>query len=332
MSFQSIPGQVRAKRMLQNGLSSGKLSHAYIFSGPSGSGRRRLAIQLAQAVFCTSDLPDDACGVCAECRKVEHGNHPNLILVEPDGASVKIEQIRDLQKALGYRSSKEQKKIYIINQADRMTTQAANSLLKFLEEPGPDIMAILITENGQALLPTIQSRAQWVPFVPLAIGELVELLHHGEGHPLAAVLPAAHIAGGLDKARDFIQSKEFAEARNVMLQLAKETLFRFPHVLVTVHQEIFKADMAERLPLIVDLWLLLLKDMLHLRSGRKESIVYIDQADWTFKEAVRLPVNYWVHSMEVLVELQKKLRTSANSQLALEKAIIDMQRYKELGA
>jgi DNA polymerase III subunit delta' len=324
MSFQTIPGQDRAKRMLQNGLRSGKLSHAYIFSGPSGSGRRRMAVKLAQAVFCIRHT-DDACGVCVECRKVEHGNHPNLIRIEPDGASVKIEQIRELQKQLGYRSSGEQKKIYMIEQADRMTVQAANSLLKFLEEPGPDIMAVLITENGQALLPTIQSRAQWVPFVPLGVPELVETLHRQEGHALELVLPAAHVAGGLEAARNFIQSKEFAEARIVMLQLAQETLTRFPHVLVSAQQIIFKADMAERLPLIIDLWLLWLKDMIHLRCGRKASIVYIDQVDWMTKHAMGRDITYWVRSMERLVELQKRLRSSANPQLALEKVIIDLQ-------
>jgi DNA polymerase III subunit delta' len=324
MPFQSIPGQDRAKQMLQNGLRNGKLSHAYIFSGPSGSGRRRMAVVLAQAVFCT-ELQDDACGECVECRKVEHGNHPNLIRIEPEGASVKIEQIRDLQKQLGYRSTGEQKKIYIIEQADRMTVQAANSLLKFLEEPGPDIMAILITENGQALLPTIQSRSQWVPFVPLGIAEMIETLHKKEGHPLELALPAAHVAGGLESARNIIQSKEFAEARNVMIQLAKESLTRFPHVLVTAQQAIFKTDMADKLSLILDLWLLWLKDMIHLRCGRKASIVYIDQVDWMTKHAMSREIGFWVRCMELMVELQKRLRSNANPQLALEKVLIEFQ-------
>lgn len=324
MSFQSIPGQARAKRMLQNGLASGKLSHAYIFSGPAGSGKGQMAEKLAQAVFCTV-LVDDACGSCAECRKVEHGNHPNLIRIDPDGASVKIEQIRELQRELGYRASGDQKKIYVIRHADRMTTQAANSLLKFLEEPGPDIMAVLITENAQALLPTIQSRAQLVPFVPLSAAEIVAELHHREGQPLSLVLPAAHVAGGLDAARMHIQSKEFAEARNVMLQLAQETLTRFPHVLITMQQAVFKTELSAQLPLLLDLWLLLLKDMIHLRYGRKESTVYIDQVDWMYKQAMRLDMPYWVKAMEQVVELQKRLRTSANAQLALEHMMIEMQ-------
>src|ERR1700738_5043291 len=97
MSFATIMGQERVKRLLQNGLKNESLSHAYIFSGPSGSGRRQMALTLAQAVYCT-EMKDDACGICLNCRKVEHQNHPDLHWIEPDGASLKIEQIRELQK------------------------------------------------------------------------------------------------------------------------------------------------------------------------------------------------------------------------------------------
>ncbi len=97
MPFTSIRGQQHAKRLLQNGLRSDTLSHAYIFTGPVGTGRKKMAFALAQAVYCTG-MKDDACGTCLECRKVEHGNHPDLHWIEPDGASIKIEQVRELQK------------------------------------------------------------------------------------------------------------------------------------------------------------------------------------------------------------------------------------------
>lgn len=326
MSFDAIPGQARAKRMLRNALQSGSLSHAYIFSGPSGSGRSRMAAKLAQAVYCKSRQENgDPCGACIECRRVEHRNHPGLTWIDPDGASVKMEQIRDLQKEFGFKASGDQKKIYVIRQADRMTVQAANSLLKFLEEPAADVMAVLITENGQALLPTIQSRAQLIPFLPLGVTEMVEVLHHQEGAPLTLVLPAAHLSGGLEAARAFIQSKEFAEARNVVIQLGQETLTRFPHVLVSAQQLIFKSELSDRLPLILDLWLLWLKDMVHLLCGRKEHIVYIDQVEQMEGHAVRRGLDYWVRSMEHVVELQKRLRFHANPQLALERLIIELQ-------
>ncbi len=85
-------------------------------------------------------------------------------MVAPDGASIKIEQIRELQKEFAYRATASGTKIYMLYHADKMTVQAANSLLKFLEEPTSRVVAILITENGNALLPTIQSRAQWIQF------------------------------------------------------------------------------------------------------------------------------------------------------------------------
>lgn len=323
MSFQMIHGQERAKRMLQNGLKQGKLSHAYIFSGPAGSGRKQIAMKLAQAVFCT-EMEDDACGACLECRKVEHGNHPGLHWISPEGSSIKIEQIRELQKQFAYRSRTDQKKMYVIEQAEKMTVQAANSLLKFLEEPSADVVAVLITENGQALLPTIQSRAQWIPFLPRSKEEMTALLC-AEGLAAELVRPAVHLAAGLDAARQLIQGNWFAEARNVMLQLAKETLTRFPHALLTAQQQVIKTELAERIPLILDLWLLWLKDMVHLHYGQKESAVYIDQVDWMAKHAVTRDVGYWVRSMEHVLELQKRLRFHANPQLALEKLMIDMQ-------
>lgn len=323
MSFHMIHGQEHAKRMLQNGLKLGKLSHAYIFSGPAGSGRKEMARKLAQAVFCT-EKDDDACGGCLECRKVEHGNHPDLHWIQPDGSSVKIEQIRDLQKQFAYRSKTDQKKIYVIEQADKMTVHAANSLLKFLEEPGADVIAILITENGQALLPTIKSRAQWIPFTPRSKEEMTELLCK-EGLPSELVRPAVHLAAGLDAARQLIQGNWFAEARNVMLQLARETLTRFPHALLTAQQQVIKTELVERIPVILDLWLLWLKDMIHLRYGRKESVIYIDQAEWMATHAMSRETSYWVSSMEHVLELQKRLRFHANPQLALEKLMIDLQ-------
>lgn len=97
MSFQQIMGQQSAKQMLQSSLRRKAISHAYLFSGPAGSGQRKTAITFAKAIFCT-ELEDDACGQCLECRKVDHGNHPDLTMLAPDGNNIKIDQIRDLQR------------------------------------------------------------------------------------------------------------------------------------------------------------------------------------------------------------------------------------------
>jgi DNA polymerase-3 subunit delta' len=323
MSFNEIRGQERAKQMLRNGLRNNKLSHAYIFSGPEGTGRRQMARKLAQALYCT-ECADDACGQCLACRKVEHGNHPDFHWIEPEGSSIKIEQIRELQKDFSYRSAGSGKKMYVLNQADRMTVQAANSLLKFLEEPLSEVVAVLIAENGQALLPTIQSRAQWVPFVPPNALDTADLLKE-EGLPASLVLAAVRITAGVEAAKELVRAEWFAEARNVVIQLAKEAATALPAALISVQQKVFKTELAERLPTLLDLMILWFKDLIHIQYGRKEQLVYIDQADWLARHALTRGTEDWVRCMDSILETQKRLRFNANPQLAVEKLLTDLQ-------
>jgi DNA polymerase-3 subunit delta' len=323
MSFQTIRGQVPAKRLLQNSLRQDTLSHAYIFSGPVGTGRSEMALALAKAVYCTVQTID-ACGECLECRKVAHRNHPDLHIIEPDGASIKIEQIRELQKEFAYRATASGTKIYILYHADKMTVQAANSLLKFLEEPTSKVIAILITENGHALLPTIQSRAQWISFTPVPRDEMINTLLQ-EGHPAALVQPAVYMTAGFEAARELIGSNWFAEMRNVVLQLAKETLTKFPSAIITVQQKLMKTDLADHMSSLFDLMILWFKDMVQLRLGRRDKLVYADQLDWMSSLAFSREVMDWVRMMEQAVDLQKRLRFNANAQLVVEKMLAQIQ-------
>jgi DNA polymerase-3 subunit delta' len=323
MSFQTIRGQAAAKQLLQSGLKRDTLSHAYIFSGPVGTGRSEMALALAKAIYCKVSV-DDACGECLECRKVEHGNHPDLHIVQPDGASIKIEQIRELQKEFAYRASASGTKIYILHHAEKMTVQAANSLLKFLEEPVSKVVAILITENGNALLPTIQSRAQWISFNPMPRDEMILALLQ-EGHPAVLVQPAAHITAGIEAARELITGNWFAEMRNVVLQLAKETLTRFPSSIVTIQQKLIKTELADHMSSLFDLLILWFKDMVQLRLGRRDNLVYTDQLDWMGSLASSREVQDWVQMMDQAVSLQKRLRFNANPQLVIEKMLVHIQ-------
>lgn len=322
MPFHQIAGQDVPKRLLQNALRSGRVSHAYLFSGPPGSGQMQVALTFAQALFCR-EFKDDACGQCLECRKIAHGNHPDLFVIEPDGASIKIDQIRGLQRLFSYRSKDEQPKVYIIKQADTMTVQAANSLLKFLEEPQVPTVGILIADNGQALLPTIQSRTQRVPFSPLS-SEIVmqELIR--EGHSAVLVRCAVHVVTGLDSCREVIQQNWFAEIRNVVLQLAKESMSLGNSSLITVQQKIFKAGLSEYLDVFFQLFHLLFKDMLHFRYGRKESIIFIDHLDLISSLAIARSTDIWISYMDLATQCRKKLRYNVSGQLCVEQLLIRM--------
>ncbi|MUG26418.1 DNA polymerase III subunit delta' [Paenibacillus macerans] len=320
MSFQDIIGQDTAKQLLQGGLRRNEISHAYIFSGPPGSGQMEMAMAFVQALFCTRG-GDEACGECLECRKVLHGNHPDLSTVKPDGATIKIDQIRDLQRIFSYRSESGNPKAYIIDEAEKMTVQAANSLLKFLEDPPSPAVAILLSDNGRALLPTIQSRAQWVPFLPLNPERMLQILAD-EGYPATLARSAVHLAAGLGPCRELIQQNWFAEIRNVVLQLGREIAGRGGSPLITAQQSLFKAGLSDHLDMLFSLFHLWFKDMIHALYHKHDQVVFIDELEFISRHASSRSPQQWIEAMALAAESKKKLRQHMNAQLCVEQFLI----------
>ncbi|KKC48372.1 ATPase [Paenibacillus sp. D9] len=324
MRLAEIPGQEKAKQILRHALQSGKVSHAYLFHGPGGTGRLQTALAFAQALFCTAG-GDDACGECLECRKFEHGNQPDLHRIAPDGNSIKLGQIDDLQREMSYRTADpSRRKVYIMEKAESMTPPASNSLLKFLEEPVSPTVAILLATHAGAVLPTIASRTQPVPFLPYSPKEMLEQLAQ-EGYPAAHVRAAVHLASGLDGCRAVIEQIGFAEIRNVVIQLGKESTSRFTAGMVTVQQRLIKADLGSSSQLLLSLLVLWFRDMIHYQAGRSEQMVFIDQLDWISKHAYTKPAAYWVSCMEHAMEAAGKIKANVAPQLAIEQLLVRLQ-------
>ncbi|WP_395317962.1 DNA polymerase III subunit delta' [Fructilactobacillus frigidiflavus] len=141
------------------------LSHAYLFAGANGLGKLPLAKVVAMRLFCKNIQADGMpCGVCNECVRIAENEHPDVMLVEPEGQSIKVHQIRTLKQEFSKSAVEGNQKIFIINGADLMTNGAANSLLKFIEEPVGNVNSFLLTDDYHKILPTIQSRTQLVEF------------------------------------------------------------------------------------------------------------------------------------------------------------------------
>jgi DNA polymerase-3 subunit delta' len=323
MGFRDFPGQDRAKKLLQHALRSGRVAHAYLFAGPSGSGRHELALAFAQALFCEREA-DDACGECLSCRKLRHGNHPDLHIIQPDGASVKIEQIRELQRDLSYRSAGAGYKVYIIEAAETMTVQAANSLLKFLEEPQSPVVAILIAPGPKSVLPTIQSRTQLVPFVP-ADREWMEAQLIAEGKSPLLVKAAVHLVSGLAAGRVLVEENWFAEIRNVVIQLGKENSSRFPGSLLTAQQQIFKTDLSNHVEILLQMFALWYRDMIYAMTGRQHRIVFADQTDWIVSHAWSRTIASWVRAMETALSAARRIKANVAPQLAVEQFLVNVR-------
>lgn len=143
------------KTFFQKLISTGKLAHAYLLVGSS----LEFAMWISQCVYCKEQT---ACGQCANCRRIEHRNHPDVHIVVPDGAKIKVDQIRELQREAALKAVEGQKQVFIIDKAHTMNENAANALLKSLEEPLQDTLYLLVSETKNNILPTIISRVQVV--------------------------------------------------------------------------------------------------------------------------------------------------------------------------
>lgn len=195
MRFADFAGQERIKNLLRNAVAQGRVAQTYLFAGPPGVGKRALALALAQALNCLSPQGEDSCGVCSSCRRVEGGNHPDVLLVEPEGGSLKIDQMRWLQQEAALRPYAGRYRVFILEGAEALTDQAANSLLKLLEEPPPSAVLILLAVAPERLLPTVLSRCLTVYFYPWPKESLISELER-QGVPGDEAAALAEIAGG----------------------------------------------------------------------------------------------------------------------------------------
>jgi DNA polymerase-3 subunit delta' len=219
MPFSEVIAQERALTSLRAALRRGTLHHAYLFGGPEGVGKARVARLLAQAANCEGGVAgaqgyrEDPCGRCAACQKIEKGIHPDVTVLADERAMVKagrweaksgrspsrdivVDQVRDLvDHRLALRRFEGRRRFVVIDPADAMNPQAQNALLKTLEEPPGETTLVLVASSPDALLPTIRSRCLRVPFGPVPADAIAARLA-AEGHPADRARLAAALSGG----------------------------------------------------------------------------------------------------------------------------------------
>lgn len=163
MNFEGIIGNDKIKKELQEVVNLDTISHSYLFVGQDGIGKRKVAEEFAKMILCLTE-DNKACNACSSCIKFNSNNNLDFTEIEPDGNSLKIAQIREMQERIYEKPIVSNKKVFIINDSDKMTEEAQNSLLKTLEEPPEYIVIILITSNENKLLNTIKSRCLKISF------------------------------------------------------------------------------------------------------------------------------------------------------------------------
>ena len=311
MSFADIKGQGSAVSFLKAALKNNRLSHAYIFCGPNGVGRMLAALNFAKVLNCKNAVSSEPCDKCPSCVKIGSSSHPDISILKPDkeGGSIKIDDIRQLIKDIYLKPFEAVKKVYIIDGAESMKHEAANALLKTLEEPPTDSVLILITEDLKALFHTIVSRSQVIRFFPLKIKEIKEILVKEHSMDEAAAHILAHLSSGrLGEALKFKDEDVFERRQSIINSALRKSLTEL----------LFDDVPRDKIKLYLDILLTYFRDILTVKAGADcSTLVNIDKKDIIQGEAKRLSFEYLENSINNIISTFGYLDRNANAKLAM---------------
>lgn len=334
MSFQRILGQDQPKRIIQNVLQNNCVSHAYLFYGQESIGKKFTAVEFAKALNCQTSGPRDSCDDCTSCRKIDQRIHPDFFLLEPGKSSptgreafIKVEEVRELQKKLSYLPYEGKIKVAIIDGAEAMNPQAANTFLKTLEEPPSATVLILITPNPHRLLSTIVSRCQGVKFHPLTCEGVKKILKQtaepetGGFDEEELALRALRSMGGIKRAleEDIAATHNYRE--EVLNLLEKVSFGRMDVVFKWTQQW---AKQPAQIQSLLDEMLNLLRDLAVIKSrGPNTGILNQDIMDRLQPLAAQKSVGTLLAMFDSALQTKSALTGNANLQLSLDHMLIE---------
>lgn len=270
--FKNIIGNERIKRILEKALRRDRLPHSLLFCGPSGVGKVEMAKALAQALVCTGNK-SGACGNCDSCRRVVRGNHPDVLNIAPENGVIKIETMRLLKQTAYLKPMQAKKRVFYIVEAEKMNEEAANSLLKILEEPPLFTHVILVTDYPFMIMSTIKSRCQVLNFSPVSKEDIARLLVETGFDKEKANLMAL-VAGGNVKQAQNLEWEEIAEEKkkvwDIFLSLiSKKKLYQ----LLDEFTSLKKPESKEKISKMMEILSTFCRDFILLKEGGQSSFL-----------------------------------------------------------
>ncbi|MFC2015822.1 ATP-binding protein [Chloroflexota bacterium] len=321
-----IIGHEWVMELLRRSLAVGKVSHAYLLTGPARIGKTTLALVLAQALNC--EEPNPPCGQCRSCIEIAERVHPDVHLIVGTGVAdaIKIEQIRALQREAVLAPYRGRYKVFILRQMDQATTEAANSLLKTLEEPPAHVILCLTAVRPEALPSTVVSRCQKLELRP-ATKDAVEaaLLERGLTPSRASLL--GHLSGGR------VGWAVAASQDDSLMSQRSETLDRFLEILP--EPRVARLDFAwkasrnpESVRQQLGLWITWCRDLLLLCAGRENRVVNVDRIGDLRRLAGQVQLHEVQAVLQALNTTGEQLEANVNTRLALEGLFLKIPRWQ----
>lgn len=321
-----ILGHEWAVQLLKGHLTRGTTRHAYLITGPRGIGRRTLALRFAQALNCTEPpAPGEFCGTCRSCRLIARMEHPDLSIVQAEqvGATLKVDQVRELQHTLSLTPYEARFRVALLLRFEEANSNAANALLKTLEEPPAQVIMLLTAESGERLLPTIVSRCEVLRLRPLAVKIVQEGLESQWDLPTDQASLLAHLSGGrpgqaLSLQQDpalLGQRQSWLEDQNQLLMAGRVARFAYAENL---------AKDKEALRGALEVWLSFWRDVLLLASGGDLPISNFDRSEEIERAAAKFGLSSACRMVSAVERTVDLLEHNVNARLATEVLLLSL--------
>ncbi|MBQ9119676.1 MAG: DNA polymerase III subunit delta' [Lachnospiraceae bacterium] len=325
-TFKDVIGREQVVEHLKNTIRLRKVSHAYIFHGEDGIGKNFVADIFAAALQC-EEFESEPCGVCKSCLQAAGGNHPDIIHVLHEKATIGVDDIRtQLNNDIQVKPYSSRYKIYIIDEAEKMTEAAQNALLKTIEEPPEYAIIMLLSNNLDAFLSTILSRCVTLNMKTVPREKIQQYLMEYCGIPdYQAELSAAFSGGNLGKAIKYASSEEFVRRRDEVLHLVK-------HIEEMPMNEIMEylKHLAEEKTMIgeyLDLLLLWYRDVLLFKATKDTGqIIYKEELLTIQKQAAGKSFETLNDIIEAFSTVRSRLKNNVNFEASVELLLLAMQR------
>lgn len=322
-TFEEIRGNTPLVEQLRRSAASGRSSHAYLFLGGAGAGKRLIANTFAKALQCEGEKRP--CDSCKSCHAFNHGNHPDVIYFQPlkNGKTYTIEDVREqLLETVDLKPFQYEKKIYIIEKADTLNIQSQNALLKTLEEPPAHAVFLLLAERAEAFLPTILSRVVVMKIRPLSAETIADYLMQAGHLAEESYILSAYAQGRIGQALELVEDEGFREMRQDILGKleALPSMSEGDAYLLAKDFEVYKNDL--RFLDIMELWY---RDLLTAKSLREEGyLIQRDKKDAIFR-AAKEPAALLAKKAAAVRTARMRLAQNANFRLTMEVMLMDLK-------
>ncbi len=321
-------GHEWAIALLQQHIAHKNFRHAYLLTGPQGVGRRTLGLRFAQALNCPVPVaPGEPCLHCRTCEQIERMVHPDLAVVQAEqvGGALKVDQVRELQRSLSLAPYEAAYRIAILLRFEEANLNAANALLKTLEEPPSRVVLILTADSSESLLPTIVSRCEVLRLRPIPLTEISKSLQNEYAIPAGQALLLAHLSGGrpgyaihLNRNPHLLEKRKiWMDDHHKLLAASRVDRFAYADKLVKDRESLSEALLN---------WLSIWRDVLLKASGASTPLTNLDQSHEIERLATQLDLRTAYDMVHCIEQTRTLVESNVNARLAMEVLLLDLPR------